>query len=312
MPTPETGTSREPPSGEQFAIAFGHQQAVVTEVGATLRSYTVDDQNVVDGFPAEEICTAGRGQVLAPWPNRLGDGRYTFEGRSGRAALDEPERSNAIHGLVRWLPWALTSRAQNVLALGCTIRPQPGYPWRVSLNIEYRLGRNGLTVTTAVVNHDSVAAPFGLGFHPYLTVGTPTVDLARLTLPAQRRFVTDIRGLPIGDAPVNGTALDFAGGRPIGAIELDTAYTDLVRDDEGIARITLDGPVGGRGVTVWMDAHFPYVMAFTGDTLAPERRRHAIAIEPMTCAPDALRTGNDLIRLSPGVEWRATWGITPR
>ena len=70
-----------PPSGEQFEITHGSQQAVVTEVGATLRAYRVDGVEVLDGFGAEELATGGRGQVLAPWPNRLGDGRYTFEGK---------------------------------------------------------------------------------------------------------------------------------------------------------------------------------------------------------------------------------------
>jgi aldose 1-epimerase len=301
------------PSGEQHSIGHGHQQAVVTEVGATLRSYTVDGAAVIDGFGVTDMCTAGRGQVLAPWPNRLGDGRYAFDGRSGRAPWDEPEKANAIHGLVRWLPWQLRSRAQNVIILGCSFLAQPGYPWRLELELEYRLGREGLVVTASVTNTDEVPAPFGIGFHPYLTLGTEAIDAVRLTLPAERCLTTDHRGLPTGDTIVAGSELDFTSGRRIGATQLDTAFTALRRDDRGIASVELDDAETGRGASVWMDEHFGYVMAFTADTVEPAgRRRQSIAIEPMTCPPDALRSGIDLVRLEPGTSWRAAWGIAPR
>jgi len=301
------------PAGEQHDIGHGRQHVVVTEVGATLRSYTIDGAPVIDGFGVTDMCSAGRGQVLAPWPNRLGDGRYSIDGRTGRAGWDEPERRNAIHGLVRWLPWRLRSRAQNVVVLGCTLFAQPGYPWHLEFVLEYRLGREGLVVTAGVTNADEVPAPFGLGFHPYLTVGTPTVDAVRLTLPGRRCLVTDDRGLPTGDTIVAGSELDFTSGRRIGSTKLDTAFTDLVRDERGIGRVELDDTETGRGVTLWMDRSFGYVMAYTADTVEPAgRRRQGLAVEPMTCPPDALRSGTDLVRLEPGASWRATWGITPR
>jgi len=188
-----------PPSGEQHEISFGRHRAVATEVGATLRSYTFGDVHVLDGFAVGDRSSAGLGQVLAPWPNRLDAGRYSFEGREGRAALDEPAMGNAIHGLVRWLPWRTVSRAGNAVTLACVLNPQPGYPWRLDLRMEYRLGDDGLTVTASSKNVSDVPAPFGIGFHPYLTVGTPVVDVSLLTIPASRRLVTDERGLPTSD-----------------------------------------------------------------------------------------------------------------
>jgi aldose 1-epimerase len=301
-----------PPSGQQFVIGHGRQQVVVTEVGATLRTYRAGGVDVVDGFAEGELCTSGRGQVLAPWPNRLGDGRYQFDDRAGRAALDEPERANAIHGLVRWLAWWPRSQAQNVLALGCVLEPQPGYPWRVDIEVEYRLGRGGLTVTTRATNLDEAPAPFGIGFHPYLGVGTDVVDTARLCLPASRVLVTDDRGLPAGDRHVGGTDLDYRVTRPIGPTRLDTAFFALARDSDGIARVELRHPEDDRGVTLWMDSTFGYVMAYTADTVDDEaRRRRSIALEPMTCPPDALRSGTALITLAPGASWRGSWGLSP-
>lgn len=302
-----------PPSGVQHIIGHGHQRAVITEIGASLRSYQVGGVDVIDGFDIAELCPSGRGQVLAPWPNRLGDGRYHFGGRSGRAALDEPERRNAIHGLVRWMPWSVVSHAQNVVVLGCRLHPQPGYPWLLVLQVEYRLGRDGLTVTCTATNPSvDEIVPFGLGFHPYLTVGTSPVDRARLSVPARRRLVADDRGLPTSDAPVSGTEFDFLVGRPIGPTRLDTAYTDLVREPDGRAMARISSGEDDRAVALWVDETFRYLMVFTADTVDPPgRRRQAVAIEPMTCPPDALRSGTDLVSLTPGASFVSQWGITP-
>lgn len=301
-----------PPSGRQHVIGHGASEVVVTEVGACLRSFTVDGAPVIDGFSDAELCPDGRGQILAPWPNRLGEGRYRFGERQGRAAWDEPARRNAIHGLVRWLPWELRSHAQNTLTMACLLQPQPAYPWRLMLEVEYHLGRNGLAVRTTARNLDDVAAPFGIGFHPYLTVGTNTVDEARLLLRADWYLKSDERGLPDGQETVAGSEVDFRVPRPVGPTRIDTAFTQLARDDSGTARVELRHPEADRSVAVWMDRSFRYVMVYSGDTVStPERRRRALAIEPMTCPPDALRSGTDLVGLAPGESWSGTWGITP-
>src|SRR5690348_3976375 len=98
------------PSGEQIEIRAGDQRAVIVEIGAGLRAYTVADRELLDGYGAEEMASAGRGQVLMPWPNRLQDGAYEFEGRSHQLPLTEPSSHNAIHGLVRWVSWSVRER----------------------------------------------------------------------------------------------------------------------------------------------------------------------------------------------------------
>ena len=321
--TPATMTPRPPnddqrpaettaATGDQWVIGHGHQRAVVTEVGATLRSFTVSDVPYLAGFGPEEWSQGGRGQVLAPWPNRLGDGRYEFDGTTAQAALDEPSRRNAIHGLVRWLPWRMAGRAQNRVTMHCVLHPTPGYPFTLGLTVEYRLGREGLTVVTDADNLGAGPLPFGLGFHPYLTVGTPSVDTVRLTVPADRRLVTDERGLPTGEAPVAGTEFDFTGGRLLGTTRLDTAFTGVRRQGDGRLRVELDRPEGDRGVTLWADERFDHVMVYSGDTLEAGARRQALAVEPMSCPPDAFRTGNGLAVIRPGGRWTGSWGITPR
>jgi len=285
---------------------------VVTEVGATLRHYALAGDEVIDGFGVDEMASGGRGQVLAPWPNRLGDGRYTFEGQAERVPLNEPERTNAIHGLVRWLQWTLVGQTTDTVRLRCVLEPQPAYQWRLALEIEFRLSGTGLRVATTATNLAATRAPFGIGFHPYLTVGTATIDEAVLSVPGRRRLLADEQGLPIGELQVAGTADDFTQPRRIGEAVLDAAFTDLVADDRARAHAVLTDPATGRRVTLWTDAGFRYLMVFTGDTLdPPERRRRAVAVEPMTCPPDALRSGRDLIALEPGGEWRGAWGLDP-
>jgi len=296
------------PSGLQYEISLGNQRAVVTEVGATLRSYAVDGVDVLDGFDVGELSSAGRGQILSPWPNRLEDGRYTRYGKEGRAALDEPERGNAIHGLVRWIPWSVRGRDESQLTLGCVLHPQPAYPWRLDLRIAYVLDARGLTVTAAATNRSEGPAPFGIGFHPYVTIGA-SLDEASLTVPARHRLATDERGLPTTEEAVEGTPFDFVTRRAIGSTVMDTCFTDLVRDDNGVVRASVEGP-GGRSASVWAGRGFDYLMIYTGDTLEPAlRRRRGIAIEPMTCPANAFRSGLGVLRLQPDRPWTGVWGI---
>jgi aldose 1-epimerase len=296
-----------PASGEQHEIRHGDLVAVVTDVGATLRSFAAGGADVVDGFAVDEISPAGRGQVLAPWPNRLDGGRYTFDGRHGQAPIDEPELGNAIHGLVRWLSWAAASRAEDAVTLRCVLAPQPAYPWRLELEIDYRLSQDGLVVTARATNASEVPAPFGIGFHPYLTVGA-RVDDAVLTLPAARRLLTDEPALPVAEEEVEGTAFDFRSARAIGATRLDTCFAGVRPEDDGRWRVRV--VADDRAVELWGNERFGYVQAYTGDTLEPvSRRRRAIAIEPMTCPPNAFATGRDVISLDPGTSWSGAWGI---
>ena len=105
------------PSGEQIELALGDQHAVITEVGAGLRSYFADGRDMVEGYAADELAPSGRGQLLIPWPNRIEDGSYEFGGGRHQLPLDEPERQNAIHGLVRWSAWRIAERETDSAAL---------------------------------------------------------------------------------------------------------------------------------------------------------------------------------------------------
>ena len=281
---------------------------MVTEVGATLRTYHLAGRRVLDGFAEEEQSTHGRGQMLLPWPGRTGDGRYRLEGTEHQLPIDEPPLGNAIHGLVRWANWVAEESSQSRLSMRHRLHAREGYPFSLDLQVAFALEARGLTVTVSATNIGAFRAPFGAGTHPYLTAGTALIDGCRLRIPAATALVDDERLLPTGRVPVTGTDLDFRAARLIGTTAINTAFTDLERDPDGLARVSLEAP-DGRRVVVWFDAAHPWVMVFTGDPLPPHQRRRGLAVEPMTCPPDALRSGEDLLVLEPGQSAQATWGI---
>ena len=200
-----------------------------------------------------------------PWPNRLAEGRYDWDGEEQRLPVDEPSTGSAIHGVVRWQAWRVVERGPAQAAFEHVLHPRPGYPFALRLRVEYRLEERGLVVTSEAENVGSRAAPFGAGHHPYVA------------------------------APAGVDELVLEGER-VGERELDE---------------TQHRPGGWRieagGVTVWADASWPWVQLFSGDL--PEVRRRGFAVEPMTCPPQALRTGEGVLRLEPGDCFRGTWGI---
>ncbi len=298
------------PSGEQIEIAHGQQRAVVVEVGGGLRSYVAHGRDLLDGYDVDEMSPSGRGQVLIPWPNRIEDGSYEFDRRRHQLPLSDPEEQDAIHGLVRWAAWNVAEREASRVVMEHVLHPQPGYPFSLRLRIEYALGGQGLRVRTTATNLGRSACPYGSGAHPYLTVGTPTVDPVLLRIPAATVLRSDERGIPVDRLPVAGTPFDFLRGRAIDATRLDHAFTDFTRGDDGFARIELSAPHDGAAITLWLDESYRYVMLFTGDKLSDVSRR-SLAVEPMTCPPNAFRSGEGLIRLEPGASTTGEWGITP-
>jgi aldose 1-epimerase len=253
------------PSGEQYELAAGAHRVVVVEVGGGIREW----EGVLLGYGAREMCSSGRGQVLAPWPNRLAGGRYEWDGEECQLPVNEVASGNAIHGLVRWASWRAIEREPARAVLEHVLYPQPGYPFALRLRVEYRLAETGLTVRTYAENVGDWPCPFGVGHHPYVLAPTGRVD--DLVLDGER-----------------------VGGRKL----------DETRHCPGGWRVEVDE------VTVWADAAWPWMQVFTGDL--PDIDRRGLAIEPMTCPPQAFRTGDGVVRLEPADRWSGEWGIEIR
>jgi aldose 1-epimerase len=294
------------PSGEQFELAAGDQRAVVVQVGGGLRTYSAGGRELLLGYAADELCASGRGQVLAPWPNRLDEGRYEFGGEGHELPLDEHENRTAIHGLVRWSAWTVREQEPARVVLEHTLQPRPGYPFRLELALVYSLSEDGLAVEVTATNAGDAPCPFGIGAHPYLAVAD-RADEVVLTVPAETMVAHDERGLPLETEPVEGTRFDFREPRLIGGEKLDHTFGALDRDGGGRAGVELRGPYGYA--TLWADAGYPYLQVFTGDL--PDVGRRGVAVEPMTCPANAFRTGEGLIRLEGGESFTGSWGIAP-
>ncbi|MGY1773801.1 aldose 1-epimerase family protein [Blastococcus sp. SYSU D00813] len=299
------------PTGKQFVLTSGDAEVTVVEVGGGLRSYRHGGRELLDGYGADETALYGRGHVLAPWPNRIADGRYTWDGAEQQLALTEPATATAIHGLVNYAPWSVLDRGPERLVLGYLLHPQPGYPFALRLQVAYELSGGGLAVTATATNEGAAALPYGEGHHPYLAAGPGVLlDDCTLVSPAATRLLADDRGIPTGRVPVEGTDADLRGGRRIGDLVLDDCFTDLERDAAGRAEVRLTRP-DGTGAAVWMDEAYGYLQLYTGDTIPGDARRRGLAVEPMTCPPNAFATGEAVRRLEPGGSATGVWGLSP-
>lgn len=285
------------PTGTQFTIAHGRFAAVVTEVGATLRSLTLDGQEVLWTFAENEAPSGSMGRQLLPWPNRIRDGRYTFDGESYQLPITEVQRTTALHGLNDGVAWQLTSHTADEVILTSRYYPQRGWNAVLEATIGHRVDDDGLRVSVEVTNVGATRAPYGYGAHPYLAADLAT---AELTLPFSRELLVDPeRLLPIAVAEVTAEH-DFREKRVIGETEFDTALTGV----DGAWELTLTTP--GRTVTLWADETLPWGQVFT------QPQRKALAVEPMTCGPDAFNEGpthDGLIVLEPGASSRSVWGF---
>jgi aldose 1-epimerase len=301
-----------PLTGQQYPIEAGRYRATVTELGAGLRELLFRDQPVILGYEADVLPPAGAGQLLVPWPNRIDGGRYAVDGAEFQLALTEPGQGNAIHGLTRFTAWTAVSHDARSVLLRSAPHGWQGYPFGLEIDAEYRLHPDsGLHVAITARNRGSRAAPYGTGSHPYLTVRTASVDECELWLPAASWLPVDDRGIPSGPpATVEGTPYDFRRSRTIGSTQLDHALTGLDRDDDGRAWAHLSAADGsGARASLWAGEGYRWLQVFTGDPLGPDRRRKALAVEPMTCPANAFVTGDDLLVLQPGEAVTRTWGI---
>ncbi|MEO9138437.1 MAG: aldose 1-epimerase family protein [Jatrophihabitans sp.] len=293
-------------SGKQWTIAAGTHRATVVEVGAGLLNYQVDGVDVTctygDGVLPPKAC----GTTLVPWPNRLRGGKYSFDGEAQQLALTDPEAGNAIHGLGRWARWTKVRQSENAITLRLDIVPQKGYPFQIRAEVTYALHPEaGLMVTLGARNNGPTRAPFGAGSHPYLATRGHRLDDVTLVLPAREALVMDDQQVPVGSRALSGKD-DFRRGRRLRAERFDSGFTSLTMTaGRGVAEVrTKSG-----GTRLWFDETFRFLQVYTVDEVSPGQA--GIAIEPMTCAPDAFNSGAGLIVLEPRGAWTGTWGIEP-
>ncbi|MBO0908066.1 MULTISPECIES: aldose 1-epimerase family protein [Arthrobacter] len=313
MSFPATGAVPSPATGTQYQITRqtpgGRAEARIAALAGGLRSYSVAGTGYVETYPDTSLPPSACGILLAPWPNRVAGGQWTLDGKVQQLDITEPSRGNASHGLLRNTGYrpAGDTAGQDSLTLQAEIFPQHGYPFHLIHQVTYSLDDDaGLRVRQSLTNVGEDRAPFALGAHPFLRIGSVPVEDLTLTVAAETRITADERLIPVGREPVAGD-YDFRAGRRIGDQALDSAFTGLELA-EGQHRHRLAAP-DGRSVTLWSAPEFGYVHVFLTDQL-PGRSR-AVALEPMTAPANALNSGEGLRWLDPGNSFAAEWGIRP-
>ena len=177
--------------------------------------------------------------------------------------------------------------------------------WRqiASILFQRRSDHAGFVVLhgTDTMAYTSSALSFLLpSFGKPVVVTGSQIPIARIRSDGRQNFIGALEVAADGGIPE--VTLLF------GDTVLDHAFTDLVRDPDGRARVALRSPAG-TGVGLWADEHFSWLQAYTGDDQPPDTARTALAVEPMTAPPDAFNSGDDLVVLDPGATFSAGWGI---
>ncbi len=306
-PTPPAGLGR---AGQLFEIRDGDREAIVTQQGANLYKArwagtdllaTVNDDGYTGG--------GGHGQLLLPWPNRIRNGVYEFEGEHYQLPITDRTHGSAIHGFTHWLTWEVKEHLADRVTLSCLLLAQPGYPFPLAFENSYHLRSGALEISTIATNIGGRTAPFGFGAHPYFKTGTAIVDDSVLQVQASSYFETNADLSPkVPAVPVDGSVFDFREPRPVGGTEFDVTLTDLARDEDARAKANFLSPDGSISITCKYDEPIRFVQIFTGDTLA-SHRREGLAIEPLTCAPNAFNNGVGLVHLAPGGTVRVRWTV---
>jgi aldose 1-epimerase len=318
----------------------GSVRAVVALRGATLlswqaarvsgpaaRSAAGRPTELTDGYRDErELLSQDgvRAGLLAPFPNRVADGRYRYGGHDHDLLPGRDGDRTIYHGFAREAPFRLvdaTTTADSArLLLRCTaIRPgaYPGYPFALDLDVEYTIGRRQpgveLGVAIRATNVGETTAPYAAGWHPYFTLSRPIDDLV-LRIPADTLIRTDAlliplpgedARLPLDDCP----AMDFRTPRRLGDAVIDACFADLSAGPGGRTETVLGDPATGDELRVWQ--YGGYMHVFTGDTLARDRRA-SIALEPVETMTNAYNRPEHAaaLALEPGRQREFRFGVT--
>ncbi len=301
------------PSGIQYELNYKNQKVILVQVGGGIRSYSIANNEILDTYPIDEMSHHSQGQILSPWPNRIKDGKYCFDEKRYQLDINEVNKNTAIHGLVRWRNWDGVKIKSNVIKMTHVLLPSPGYPFSLYFEITYHLGDNGLKINTKVTNIGSCPAPFGIGYHPYLKINSNdnNIDECFLQSPGTTRLISDSSSIPISKKDLDKDEFDFRDEKQIAKLKLDTCFTNLKRDTTGLANVYLSDKTKKKKIRLWMDSSYEFLMLFSGDTFSIDKQRKSLAIEPMSCAPNAFQSGLGLITLIPNDTFKGNWGISP-
>jgi aldose 1-epimerase len=294
-------------AGNLIVLEADGARAEIGTVAALLRSLRVGGVALTEATDGSGAPPFACGIILAPWPNRVRDGKWTHDGAEQQLDITETARGNALHGLLRFADYQVRAQTAGSVTLGAVIAPQHGWPFLLDTWVRYEVRADGLTVTHGVTNLGTERAPYATGAHPFLRIGDhPTEDLV-LTVAAGTYFDVDDRLNPIGEPAVDGTRYDLRAGRRLGDEFFDTAFGGVTHRDGASAWLTAPD---GATLELVQDVDWGYVQVFT-TPIFPRAGGPgtAVAVEPMTAPPDALNSGQSLQWIEPGASSEGSWGL---
>lgn len=294
-------------AGRHITIEADGTRVEIGTVAAVLRSLNVGGVQLSEPLVADAEPPYGSGIILAPWPNRVRDGKWKLDGVELQLEITEPRTGNSLHGLLRWADYEVREQTPSSVLLGALIPPQLGWPFVLDTWVRYEARADGVTVTHGIRNIGKSRAPYALGAHPYLRIGDYPVDDLVLTVAASTYFSVDERLNPTGEPPVDGTPYDLRMGRKVSEVNVDTAFGGVTHRDGASAWLTAPD---GSTLELVQDVDWGYVQVFTPrDYPRAQGPGLAVTLEPMTAPPDALNTGQGLRWLEPGESEEGSWGL---
>lgn len=282
-----------------FTLSRGEYRCGIHAQGASLVSLAFQGKEFIPEPPENGPFQAYHGSIIAPWPNRVRDGMYSFQGAQFELETNEESTGNALHGYSAGLDWDCLDSTTDSVTLGTTVGGTSGYPWQIQVKATYQLDNQGLNLRISASNLSSKDAPFGLAFHPYFLIPGAISSNLKLRTSAKTVVIPDEdRLLPLVEKRVERTPFDFREGRSADLAFLDHAFSEFEWDKNGYtsADVYLESSyrlrISWDSTLSWLQLHRP---------LDPNKQP-SLVVEPMTCPPDALNSGRDLVLLAPGDE----------
>jgi aldose 1-epimerase len=297
-------------------ITFGNQSATITNLGGALREYKVGGKDVIHPFQPSDFPMHCAGLPLLPFPNRLEDGLYEYAGVTYQMPINEVARNNAIHGFGDAYQWTFLEKVEtgicSYIEVVLHLPPRKYYPFDLIIKITYLLSELGLAVTTEVKNMSNSVAPFGIGFHPWLSLHGTNLDDATLFFSAKTHIKVDERLLPIGKEPIEDTQFCFRTPRKLKGVAFDDAFIDIERSEKYIGTENYLATVelvtsDSTKTTLWFDESLPCLQICSADWGGDTR--FALAVEPMSCYANSFKTGEYLQNIEPKSTFISNWGL---
>lgn len=275
-------------SGKTINLISDDYTATIVTMGGAIANLKYKGRHIVMPFQPHTIPIAHQGKILAPWPNRIADGRYTYNNQEYQLPITDVKTNCATHGLVAWKDWVIADMHTSFVELETYVSPIYGYPFLIKLSAHYEvIDGMGLKVDLKALNVGKEEAPFGIGMHPYITCEGLSIDECKLSMPFDECFSNNERKCPESRVKVEDLGFNFKEPSLVGTTEIDHCF--IAQNAPHVSTVQLES----KKIQVYLKTSAPYIQLFTPAKL----NRRCLAVEPMSCPGNSFNNGIGLIRL---------------